>query len=72
MPIILTLIRAVPLIVILYEVIGLFLIALLSEIGVEIETADTSLFIIFWPLVLSVWAVQWVYRQYRKIRGSRK
>lgn len=72
MPIILTLIMAIPLIVIIYEVIGLFLIALLGEIGVEIETPDTSLFIIFWPLVLSVWAVRWVYRQYRKIRGGRK
>lgn len=72
MPIILTLIMAIPLVVILYEVIGLFLIALLGEIGVEIETPDTSLFIIFWPLVLSVWAAQWVYRQYRKIRGGRK
>ncbi len=67
-----TLIMAIPLVVIIYEVIGLFLIALLGEIGVEIETADTSLFIIFWPLVLSVWAAQWVYRQYRKIRRSRK
>ena len=72
MPIILTLIMAIPLVVIIYEVIGLFLIALLGEIGVEIETADTSLFIIFWPLVLSVWAARWVYRQYRKIRGGRK
>lgn len=31
-----------------------------------------ELFIIFWPLVLSVWAAQWVYRQYCKIRGGRK
>lgn len=67
MPVILTLIMAIPLIVILYEVIGLFLIALLGEIGVEIETPDTSLFIIFWPLVLSVWAARWVYKQYRKL-----
>lgn len=72
MPIILTLIMAIPLVVIIYEVIGLFLIALLGEIGVEIETPDTSLFIIFWPLVLSVWAARWVYRQYRKIRRGRK
>ena len=72
MPIILTLIMAIPLVVIIYEVIGLFLIALLGEIGVEIETPDTLLFIIFWPLVLSVWAARWVYRQYRKIRGGRK
>lgn len=72
MPVILTLSMAIPLIAILYEFIGLFLIALLGEIGVEIETPDTSLFIIFWPLVLSVWAAQWVYRQYRKIRGGRK
>lgn len=72
MPIILTLIMAIPLVVIIYEVIGLFLIALLGEIGVEIETPDTSLFIIFWPLVLFVWAARWVYRQYRKIRGGRK
>lgn len=67
MPIILTLIMAIPLVVIIYEVIWLFLIALLGEIGVDIDTPDTSLFIIFWPLVLSVWAAQWVYRQYRKI-----
>ena len=72
MPIILTLIMAVPLIAIIYEVIGIFLIALLGEIGVEIETPDTSLFILFYPLVLSVWAARWVYRQYRKIRGGRK
>lgn len=72
MPIIPTLIMAIPLIVIIYEVIGLFLIALLGEICVEIETPDTYLFIIFWPLVLSVWAARWVYRQYRKIRGGRK
>lgn len=67
MPIILTLIMAIPLVVILYEVIGLFLIALLGEIGVEIQTPDTSLFIIFWPLVLSVWGARWVYKQYRKL-----
>lgn len=72
MPVIITMIMAIPLIAIIYEVIGLFLIALLGEIGVEIETPDTSLFIIFWPLVLSVWAAQWVYRQYRKIRRGRK
>lgn len=72
MPVIFTLLVAVPLVVIIYEVIGLFLIVLLGEIGVEIETPDTSLFIIFWPLVLSVWAARWVYRQYRKIRRSRK
>lgn len=70
MPVILTLIMAIPLIVIIYEVIGLFLIALLGEIGVEIETPDTSL--LFYPLVLSVWAARWVYRQYHKIRGGRK
>lgn len=70
MPIILTLIMAIPLVVIIYEVIGLFLIALLGEIGVEIETPDTSLFILFYPLVLSVWAARWVYKQYCKlIRG---
>lgn len=67
-----TLIMAIPLIAIIYEVICLFLIALLGEIGVEIETPDTSLFILFYPLVLSVWAARWVYRQYRKIRGGRK
>lgn len=72
MPIILTLIMAIPLIAIIYEVIGIFLIALLGEIGVEIETPDTSLFIIFWPLVLSVWAARWVYRQYCKIRWGRR
>lgn len=72
MQVILTLIVAIPLIAMIYEVIGLFLIALLGEIGVEIETPDTSLFIIFWPLVLSVWAALWVYRQYCKIRGGRK
>lgn len=72
MPVIITLIMAIPLVVIIYEVIGLFLIALLGEIGVEIETPDTSMLIIFWPLVLSVWAARWVYRQYRKIRGGRK
>lgn len=72
MPIILTLIMAIPLVVIIYEVIGLFLIALLGEIGVEIETQDTSLFILFYPLVLSVWAARWVYRKYCKIRGGRK
>lgn len=72
MPIILTILVAIPLVAIIYEVIGLFLIALLGEIGVEIETPDTSLFIIFWPLVLSVWAARWVYRKYRKIRGGRK
>ena len=72
MPIILTILVAVPLIAIIYEVIGLFLVALLGEIGVEIQTPDTSLFIIFWPLVLSVWAARWVYRKYRKIRRSRK
>lgn len=71
MPIILTLIMAIPLVVIIYDI-GLFLIAQQGEIGVEIETPDTSLFIIFWPLVLSVWAAQWVYRQYCKIRGGRK
>ena len=65
---ILTLIMAIPLLAIIYEVIGLFLIALLGEIGVEIETPDTSLFIIFWPLVLSVWASRWVYKQYRKLK----
>ena len=70
MPVIITLIMAVPMIAIIYEVIGLFLIALLGEIGVEIQTPDTSLFIIFWPLVLSVWAVRWVYKQFCKlIRG---
>lgn len=70
MPMILTLIMAVPMIAIIYEVIGLFLIALLGEIGVEIQTPDTSLFIIFWPLVLSVWTARWVYKQYCKlIRG---
>ena len=36
MPVMLTLIMAIPLIAIIYEVIGLFLIALLGEIGVEI------------------------------------
>lgn len=72
MSIILTLIVAIPLIAIIYEVIGLFLIALLGEIGVEIDTPDTSLFILFYPLVLSVWAARWVYRQYCKIRRSRK
>ena len=72
MPVILTLIMAIPLIAIIYEVIGIFLIALLGEIGVEIETPDTSLFILFYPLVLSVWAARWVYRQYCKIRGGRK
>ncbi len=70
MPVVLTLIMAVPMIAIIYEVLGLFLIALLGEIGVEIQTPDTSLFIIFWPLVLSVWAARWVYKQYCKlIRG---
>jgi hypothetical protein len=70
MPVILTLIVAIPLIAIIYEVIGLFLIALLGEIGVEIDTPDTSLFILFYPLVLSVWAARWVYKQYCKlIRG---
>lgn len=68
MPVIFTLLVAIPLIAILYEVIGLFLIALLGEIGVEIETPDTSLFIIFWPLVLSVWSARWVYKQYRKMK----
>ena len=68
MPVMLTLSMAIPLIAIIYEVIGLFLIALLGEIGVEIETPDTSLFIIFWPLVLSVWAARWVYKQYRKLK----
>ena len=68
MPVMLTLIMAIPLIAIIYEVIGLFLIALLGEIGVEIETPDTSLFIIFWPLVLSVWAARWVYKQYHKLK----
>ena len=68
MPIILTLIMAIPLIAIIYEVIGLFLIALLGEIGVEIETPDTSLFILFYPLVLSVWTARWVYKQYRKLK----
>ena len=68
MPIILTLIMAIPLIAIIYEVIGLFLIAMLGEIGVEIETPDTSLFILFYPLVLSVWAARWVYKQYRKLK----
>lgn len=72
MPIILTIFVAIPLIAIIYEVIGLFLIALLGEIGVEIDTPDTSLFILFYPLVLSVWAARWVYRQYCKIRGGRK
>lgn len=72
MPVIITLIMAIPLVVIIYEVIGMVLIALLGEIGVEIETPDTSLFILFYPLVLSVWAAQWVYKQYRKIRGGRK
>lgn len=70
MPIILTILVAIPLIAIIYEVIGLFLVALLGEIGVEIQTPDTSLFIIFWPLVLSVWAARWVYKQFCKlIRG---
>ena len=68
MPVMLTLIMAIPLVAIIYEVIGLFLIALLGEIGVEIETPDTSLFIIFWPLVLSVWAARRVYKQYRKLK----
>ena len=72
MPMILTILVAIPLIAIIYEVIGLFLIALLGEIGVEIDTPDTSLFILFYPLVLSVWAARWVYRQYCKIRGGRK
>ena len=72
MPTILTILVAIPLIAIIYEVIGLFLIALLGEIGVEIDTPDTSLFILFYPLVLSVWAARWVYRQYCKIRGGRK
>ena len=72
MPIILTILVAIPLIAIIYEVIGLFLIALLGEIGVEIDTPDTSLFILFYPLVLSVWAARWVYRQYCKIRGGKK
>lgn len=72
MPIILTILVAIPLIAIIYEVIGLFLIALLGEIGVEIDTPDTSLFILFYPLVLSVWAARWVYRQYCKMRGGRK
>ena len=72
MPVTLTLIMAIPLIAIIYGVIGLFLIALLGEIGVEIETPDTSLFILFYPLVLSVWAARWVYRRYCKIRGGRK
>ena len=72
MPILLTILVAIPLIAIIYEVIGLFLIALLGEIGVEIDTPDTSLFILFYPLVLSVWAARWVYRQYCKIRGGRK
>lgn len=70
MPVILTLIVAIPLIAIIYEVIGIFLIALLGEIGVEIDTPDTSLFILFYPLVLSVWVARWVYKQYCKlIRG---
>lgn len=70
MPTILTILVAIPLIAIIYEVIGLFLIALLGEIGVEIDTPDTSLFILFYPLVLSVWAARWVYKQYCKlIRG---
>lgn len=70
MPMILTILVAIPLIAIIYEVIGLFLVDLLGEIGVEIQTPDTSLFIIFWPLVLSVWAARWVYKQYCKlIRG---
>lgn len=72
MPMILTILVAIPLIAIIYEVIGIFLIALLGEIGVEIDTPDTSLFILFYPLVLSVWAARWVYRQYCKIRGGRK
>lgn len=72
MPMILTILVAIPLIAIIYEVIGLFLIALLGEIGVEIDTPDTSLFILFYPLALSVWAARWVYRQYCKIRGGRK
>lgn len=72
MPMILTILVAIPLIAIVYEVIGLFLIALLGEIGVEIDTPDTSLFILFYPLVLSVWAARWVYRRYCKIRGGRK
>lgn len=72
MPMIITILVAIPLIAIIYEVIGLFLIALLGEIGVEIDTPDTSLFILFYPLVLSVWAARWVYRQYCKIRGGRK
>ena len=70
MPMILTILVAIPLITIIYEVIGLFLVALLGEIGVKIQTPDTSLFIIFWPLVLSVWAARWVYKQFCKlIRG---
>ena len=70
MPIILTLIVAIPLIAIIYEIIGLFLVDLLGEIGVEIQMPDTSLFIIFWPLVLSVWAARWMYKQFCKlIRG---
>lgn len=72
MPMILTILVAIPLIAIVYEVIGLFLIALLGEIGVEIDTPDESLFILFYPLLLSVWAARWVYRQYCKIRGGRK
>lgn len=72
MPMILTILVAIQLIAIIYEVIGLFLIALLGEIGVEIDTTDTSLFILFYPLVLSVWAARWVYRQYCKKRGGRK
>lgn len=67
MPIILTILVAIQLVVIIYEVIGLFLIALLGEIGVDIDTPDTSLFILFYPLVLSVWAARWVYKQYRKL-----
>lgn len=72
MSVILTLIVAIPLIAIIYEVIGLFLIALLGEIGVDIDTTDASLFILFYPLVLSVWAARWVYRQYCKIRGGKE
>ena len=72
MPTILTILVAIPLIAIIYEVIGLFLIALLGEIGGDIGTTDESLFILFYPLVLSVWAARWVYRQYCKIRGGRK
>lgn len=72
MPTILTILVAIPLIAIIYEVIGIFLIALLGEIGVEIDTPDTSLFILFYPLVLSVWAARWVYRKYCRIREGRK